>query len=307
MTIVLLIALALTGLAVLMLVRARAMPSARTAQTLQQIPSYGYVIPPEASVPSGRLREWVDGLANRFGERAFGRLNENMIADMRAQLMGAGMYDTTPTKLLGYRVLSTVTLGALVAWMVLVARPSLLICIACAVLAIYIGWFGPLSMVRSRCRRRFEAIDRGLPDLVDLLVVTVEGGLSFNASMQMASRHIPGPLGDELRITLREQSLGLSSQEALRNLLKRCDTPGIRSFVRAVLQGETLGVSIGQIMRNLATESRLQRKQMAEERAQKAPIKMLFPLIFLIFPAMFTVLLFPSFYEFANTISQVKH
>ena len=90
-------------------------------------------------------------------------------------------------------------------------------------------------------------------------------------------------------------------------MLIRCDTVGVRSFVRSVLQGETLGVSIGQIMRNLSHEVRMQQKAYAEERAQKAPVKMLFPLIFLIFPAMFVVLLFPSFYEFANTISQVKH
>ena len=91
--------------------------------------------------------------------------------------------------------------------------------------------------------------------------------------------------------------MGLSSSEALEGMMHRVDTPGIRQFVRAITQGETLGVSIGTIMRNLAVEMRKRRRQAAEERAQKAPIKILFPLVFLIFPAMFIVLLGPVFYS----------
>ena len=130
-------------------------------------------------------------------------------------------------------------------------------------------------------RRRHEQIDYELPELIDLLVVTVEAGVGFVGSMRIASQHVRDPLGQELRLTLQEQSMGLSSTEALTNLLDRADTPGVRMFVRSIVQGETLGVSIGQIMRNLATEMRKRRKAAAEERAQKAPIKMLFPLVFL--------------------------
>ena len=95
--------------------------------------------------------------------------------------------------------------------------------------------------------------------------------------------------------------MGLSTNEALRNLLERCDTPLMRSFVRSVLQGETLGVSIGQIMRDLAVDMRKRRRAAAEERAQKAPIKLLFPLVFLIFPAMFVVILGPAVFSFLDT------
>jgi tight adherence protein C len=94
--------------------------------------------------------------------------------------------------------------------------------------------------------------------------------------------------------------MGLSTNEALRNLVARCETPLMRSFVRSVLQGETLGVSIGQIMRDLAVDMRKRRRAAAEERAQKAPIKLLFPLVFLIFPAMFVVLLGPAFLNFRD-------
>ena len=122
----------------------------------------------------------------------------------------------------------------------------------------------------------------------------VEAGLGFSGSMRIAGGGCDGPLGDELRLTLQEQSMGLSTKEALTNMLERCETPSMRSFVRSILQGETLGVSIGAILRNLAIEMRKRRRQLAEERAQKAPIKMLFPLVFLIFPPIFIVLLYPA-------------
>jgi tight adherence protein C len=95
--------------------------------------------------------------------------------------------------------------------------------------------------------------------------------------------------------------MGLTTNEALSNMLARCQTPLMRSFVRSVLQGETLGVSIGKIMRDLATEMRKRRRQAAEEKAQKAPIKILFPLVFLIFPAMFVILLGPAVYAFKGS------
>ena len=143
----------------------------------------------------------------------------------------------------------------------------------------------------AQCRRRLATIDYDLPELIDLLVVTVEAGVGFAASLQIAVERLPGALGDELRLVLQEQSMGLATNDALRNMLARCDTPAVRSFVRSILQGETLGVSIGQIMRNLADEMRKRRRAAAEEKAQRAPIKLLFPLIFLIFPAIFIVLL----------------
>jgi tight adherence protein C len=110
----------------------------------------------------------------------------------------------------------------------------------------------------------------------------------------VSSREITGPLGEELRLTLQEANMGLSPTEALENLSVRADTPSMRMFIRSIIQGETLGVSIGQIMRNLAEEMRKRRKAAAEERAQKAPIKMVFPLILLIFPAMLVVLVLPA-------------
>ena len=145
----------------------------------------------------------------------------------------------------------------------------------------------------SRARKRREQIERGLPDLIDLLVVTLEAGLSFPQSLRLAATKIKEPLASEVRLTLQEQNMGLTLVEALDHLLVRIDTPGVRMFSRSIAQGETMGVSTGQIMRNLAVELRKRQRAYAEERAQKAPVKILFPIMFLIMPALFIVLLLP--------------
>jgi len=152
----------------------------------------------------------------------------------------------------------------------------------------------PMTVVRRKGRLRLMEIDRRLPDLIDLLCVMVEAGLGFLAAMRLASDRFKPPLGDELRLMLQEQVMGLSVEDALGNMAGRAPTPAMKSFVRAMANGERMGISTGQIMRNLSHEMRLRRRRSAEERAQKAPVRMLFPLAFMIFPAMLIVLLAPG-------------
>jgi tight adherence protein C len=197
-------------------------------------------------------------------------------------------------------VISTVSVPIAVLWLGATLGFQPLLALVATAMAVMAGWVTPDVIVRHRIERRYEQIEWELPELIDLLVVTVEAGLGFSGSMQVAAQRIDGPLGDELRLSLQEQSMGLSIEESLRNMLDRCETPSMRAFVRSVLQGETLGVSIGQIMRTLAEEMRKRRRANAEERAQKAPIKILFPLIFLIFPAMFIVLLGPAAFNMVD-------
>ena len=142
-----------------------------------------------------------------------------------------------------------------------------------------------------------------MPELIDLLAVILEAGVAFTAAMRIASERISGALGDELRLTIQEQNLGLSTLDALQNWMGRCDAPGVQTFVRAMVQGERLGISIGQILRNLAIEMRKRRRQAAEERAHKAAIKILFPLVLLIFPAMFVIVLGPALFRIIDTLS----
>jgi tight adherence protein C len=215
------------------------------------------------------------------------------------------VYRITPGKFLGYRILATVGFPLIWIWFATSTSMSAAIAVAGTIFCGALGWFMPAQLVKDRAKRRLAEIDHELPELIDLLVVTIEAGLGFVGSLQMASKRLQGPLGDELRLTLQEQNMGLSIAEALHNTMLRTDTPAMRSFVRSVTQGERLGVSIGQIMRDLANEMRRRRKQSAEERAQKAPIKILFPLVFLIFPAMFIVLLGPALIQLLHAISGV--
>jgi tight adherence protein C len=214
--------------------------------------------------------------------------------------MAAGLYSMTPKRFIGYRALSAICVPVAGLWLVATLGLPLPIAVIAMVFAVFAGWSTPTVILHRRMESRFEAVEMELPELIDLLVVTVESGLGFNGALQVAATRVQGPLGDELRLALQEQTMGLSVEEALRNMLDRCETPSMRAFVRSVLQGETLGVSIGQILRGLADEMRKRRKANAEERAQRAPIKILFPLIFLIFPAMFIVLLGPAIFSMGD-------
>ena len=204
------------------------------------------------------------------------------------------MYTWTADRLLGTQALSAVGLSFVMLWLMKLAGASsaLLLLIAGGRSASSAGCFRCSSSTRS-ARQRREQVERGLPDLIDLLVVTLEAGLSFPQSLRLASSKIKEPLASEVRLTLQEQNMGLTLVEALDHLLARIDTPGVRMFSRSISQGETMGVSTGQIMRNLAVELRKRQRAYAEERAQKAPVKILFPIMFLIMPALFIVLLLP--------------
>ena len=290
-------ALLLAGASVALVGRAVLMPRMRAAETVGQIESYGYSARREEDL--GRaVRGVVDELANFLGGFVSRGLSGLREAELRNELMAAGLYGTTPRKFVGYRILCTICVPAALLWLGATSGlPALMLVLGVGV-ALLIGWTAPMTVVRNRSRRRLQQIDYDLPELIDVLVVTVEAGLGFSGSLQVASERIPGPVGDELRLTLQEQRMGLAMNEALRNMLSRAETPAMRSFVRSIVQGETLGVSIGEIMRNLANEMRKRRRAAAEERAQKAPIKILFPLIFLIFPAMFVILLGPAVFQF---------
>jgi tight adherence protein C len=298
-TLFLLIGLAFAGAAFVLVARAAVMPRLRASETLGHIGSYGFSSKQAQSSRSSTARSAVDGLAAAVGSAAerFAGFRE---ASLRRSLVAAGIYGLAPRKFLGYRVLAAVSAALAWFWLSSTVGYSGLVVFAGTLMAVLIGWTIPMTIVRRRARERSAKIDYELPNLIDLIVVTVEAGLGFTGSLQLAAERFGGPLGEELRLTLQEQSMGLSTNEALRNLLDRCDTPLMRSFVRSVLQGETLGVSIGQIMRDLAVDMRKRRRQAAEERAQKAPIKLLFPLVFLIFPAMFVVILGPAVFSFMD-------
>jgi tight adherence protein C len=269
--------------------------SASHTGTLDQIGTYGYVAEAaggsEVDAPSHRP---LDSLAGRLGDVAARRLSRFSENEVRQKLVSAGMYGTSPRKLLGYQVMMAVALCVLTLWAAPVLGASIVLTVVAAVAGGVFGWFAPMAYVDRRMRLRFNKIDRQMPELIDLLVVTIEAGLGILASMRVAADGLADPLGQELRLTLQEQRMGLSVFESIESLGRRADTPNMRVFVRALIQGEKLGVSIGMTMRNVALEMRKRRKAAVEEKAQKMPIKLLFPLVFLIFPAIMIVLLVPA-------------
>lgn len=291
MTITLLLGLALLGVAAALGARALAFGRIAANQRLRSIEMYGFRRP-EAVDGEDRSGLDLNNIAERLGRGAikrFGRVDE---AQTRRDLLGAGFYTLTVEAYLGYRIIATTLLTAFLL-LIAFSVPSVLIFLG-VIVAGLLGWRIPMVIVQRRAKARYEEIDRELPELIDLLVVSIEAGVGLAGALQMMASRMHGPLGVELRFMQHEQSMGLGSDQALTKMLDRCDTPSVRSFVRSLQQGERLGVSIGAILRNLAVEMRSRRRQLAEERAQKAPVKILFPLVFLIFPAIFIVLLGPA-------------
>jgi tight adherence protein C len=275
-----------------------------SSATIDQIQTYGYVAETtggsDAELASHRP---IDSLAGRLGDwtaRRSGRFSE---AKIREKLVAAGMYGTTPRKVLGYQVLCAIAFSLVVLWLIPAMGGSLVFAVVLAVAAGVGGWFAPTYYVELKRRARMDKVDKQMPDMIDLLVVTIEAGLGILASMRVASESIADPLGQELRLTLQEQRMGLSVGQAIESLGRRADCGNMRIFVRAISQGERLGVSMGTTMRNLSLEMRKRRRAMAEEKAQKMPIKMLFPLIFFIFPALFIVILTPMIINMVDAFS----
>ena len=293
MVIMLIVGVALAGVAVALVGRAAMTPRIRAGDRLAEIAAYGFPAG-EGEAAAERPRFGLQDLAAKVGRLTARRFEKVDTEELGRMLVRAGHYDMTADTLVGYRAIGAVGGPALCIWWSVAAGLGAGAAICVALLLGFAGWMVPFSILRIRGDRRQEEIEYELPELVDLLVVTVEAGIGFVGSMQLAATRMEGPLAEELRLTLQEQRMGLPMNAALSNLVGRCDAPSMRSFVRSILQGENLGVSIGDIMRNLSAEMRNRRKMAAEARAQKAPIKILFPLVFLIFPCMLIVLLYPA-------------
>jgi tight adherence protein C len=157
-----------------------------------------------------------------------------------------------------------------------------------------LGYYLPNVILLNLIQRRQDRIRSALPDSIDLLTISVEAGLGFDAALAHVSRNTSGPLADELYRTLQEVQLGRSRNEAMRNLAARVNLAELSSFVLAMVQADVFGISIANVLRIQSSEMRNKRRQLAEEKAMKVPIKVLFPVLFCIFPALFVVILGPA-------------
>ena len=166
--------------------------------------------------------------------------------------------------------------------------------IIAAALTVYVGFFGPTVWLSRRVRKRQDQIRKGLPDALDMLSVTAQAGLGFDQSLQRVSEYWQTPVGEEFGRVVAEMEMGVSRRTALRNMADRLDVPELSSFVAVIIQSDQLGMSIADALHSQADQMRIERRFRAQEAARKVPLKMLFPMMLLIFPAMLAVVCGPS-------------
>jgi len=200
----------------------------------------------------------------------------------------------TPTMFSGIRMALAAILLVVVGAVTFMQRLPLIEMLMYSAIAAGMGYLLPGIWLGQQIKKRKKAIVKALPDALDLLCICVEAGLSFDQAMQRLIEKWDDPLSREFRRVLSDTRLGRPRRDAMKDMIDRCGVDDVQTFIGAVIQAEQLGVSIGRILRIQSDQMRIRRRQRAEEEAHKAPIKMLFPMVFLIFPSLFVVILGPA-------------
>ena len=232
-------------------------------------------------------RDWLARVALKLNPRS-------TVESVGTKLLAAGMGRTvSPTAFLAAQV-ACGALGLVIGLLMGPATFGFLVGVLLTA-GLAVGGFAlPGILVSGRAKRRREEIRAQLPDALDLLAVSVEAGMGFDGAIAKLTEYMDGPLGEEFALTLGEMRIGESRSDALKKLGERANTPEVAAFTRAIIQADQLGISLGRILRVQAIDTRDKRQSAAEEKAMKAPIKMLFPTVMFIFPAMFLVILGPA-------------
>ena len=240
------------------------------------------------------IQERLVGLAKRYSP-------EGYTDKIRNRMIAAGIMDPNwVDRFMAIRVVGVALVPVIIILIFGVAKMSGMLGIATAGLLSAFAILGPDAILNRRTEERQDEIRTMLPDVLDLLVISVEAGLGFEQALDRTVGAVPGPLTQEFGRMLGEVRAGSSRADAMRAMEKRCDVPELRSFVLAILQADTFGVSIGRVLRAQADEMRIKRRQLAQEKAQKAPIKMMIPMVFCVFPALFVVVIGPAIINIAE-------
>ncbi len=220
---------------------------------------------------------------------------QHTIEASRHKLELAGIaHKIKPAQFLGYRMAAAIVLGGASLLVVFASAMPFLQRLLVIVIAFVLGYSLPSIWLGSKISARQKEIVKALPDALDLLTICVEAGLGFDAAMSKVAEKWDNELSIAFMKTVQEMQLGKLRREALRNMANSMDVPDVTSFVAAIIQADTLGVSMAKVMRIQSDTMRMKRRQRAEEKARQAPIKMMFPLVFFIFPTILIVLLGPA-------------
>jgi tight adherence protein C len=258
--------------------------SARLASLSRGRPDGGYQTAPEAEIFG------MDG-GFSLGATLERLMPSRWVAGIERSLARAGQPATTSGFLIG----SFLCLVALLAMgFLLMSSLGGLFGLLGLPLCFLMGIFMPRVWLSNRVRHRQAQILKSLPDAFDLITVCVEAGLGLEAALGRVAEKVAGPFGEELTIMLREVSMGKLRRDALRNVAERTGVDDLTTFINAVIQAENMGTSIATVLRVQAEQMRMKRRQRAEQQAQAAPIKMMFPLVLCIFPTLFIVILGPA-------------
>lgn len=237
------------------------------------------------------LKPLIKSWSNRLGSRSPAKSTEKIRLKLAQAGNPSGM---GVTEFAGLRILMALSLGiGMVFLLLMVAGDVKLAVMVGSVLGIF-GFMLPGIWLDRKIKARRKEITKTLPDAIDLLTISVEAGLGFDPALMRVAEKWDNALSREFARVLSEMRIGKSKREALRELSQRVDEDGLSSFVSAVIQADQLGVAITQVLRIQSEAMRMKRRQRAEEAAQKAPLKMLFPMIFLIFPALYVIILGPA-------------
>jgi len=300
--VLLFLAILFFGAAAFALSEAATYPARLKARSVRLAADYGRVRVPKRADENLRFRERVLAPASSRLASIPMKLNPRTnIEAIGARLLAAGLAQRiSPSSFLAIKGGAMIASGVL--GLALAAMASFISGIVLLPILAAIGFFAPEFILSSRIRKRRDAVRGALPDALDLLAVSVEAGLGFDGAVTKLTEHMSGPLIDEFGLLLSEIRMGESRQTALKNMATRTGAQELKSFVRAVVQADQLGISLGRILRVQAADSRLRRQAAAEEKAMKAPIKMLFPTVLFIFPAMFVVLLGPALMQIIKVL-----
>jgi tight adherence protein C len=290
----LLFAVFFLGAAAFLVGEVAAAPSRERRHAIDRAKDYGHIHAPENQLAAFRERVILPAM-HRLASIAF-RLNPRVTHEMIGlRLHSAGLGRRfTPTGFLAAKGLLGAG-GIFFGFVIGTSMGGPAAGFALALVLGAVGFIAPGMLVSMRTRSRREELRAQLPDSLDLLAVSVEAGLGFDGAITKLTEHTEGALPEEFALTLNEMRIGESRHDALKKLAERAAAPEIAHFSRAIIQADQLGISLGRILKVQAVDQRNRRQAAAEEKAMKAPIKMLFPLVLFIFPAMFIVILGPAF------------